>query len=727
MAFIRDNKLEKTCYQSGSDLYDNVNNNVDFALVYRLDESLPDRIRQYKEKGYVVHIMTGISWGHYQDYLYGEYDGVNHWDEAQTDRFGNKILHSPDIPYIVPSIPFTDYLTEKFKKVIDLDVEAIHVEEPEFWDRAGYSEGFKREFEMYYHKPWEAPHESVDARFKCAKLKAYLFSRTIDRLSSALKDYSIRKHGKAVRFYVPTHSLLNYTQWKIVSPEGKLADIPGVDGCIAQVWTGTSREKNWYNGVLKERTFETAFLEYGVMQELTNRTGRRMWFLHDPIEDCADFDWDDYRTNYFKTVVASLMHTGINDYEVCPWPSRVFDEKYPRNTPEAQGISQEYKTILNNMFNTLGNIENSYSDMFKTGILMSDSQLYQREYPDNLFSQAAKEEVGTVLLESPELWEEFKNKLFVNPGENSELMLKYMASKTFPAFYSLSLPLLKYGVPVCPVLLDNARRYPGYLDDYKVILMSYEYMKPDYPDANTVLCNWVNNGGCLIYVGNGFDPYNQIKSWWTGKYKNPAEHLLELFGIDEAISDTIINYGKGCVGYLNINPVELSFNKEGSDRLRDFVSRAVSNVNIKYNYSNCLKVNRGIYTIAACLDESVNSEPVVINGLFADMFTQDFAVIDKKTLLPGENVFLCDLDKIKEKTAVIGTSLRIYSLDEDDKKINVVAKGAKCSAKIRLKIGFAPSNVSVNGEKCDYVFDNHSGTVLISFESDGSEYHITLK
>ena len=52
-------------------------------------------------------------------------------------------------------------------------------------------------------------------RYKSARLKAYLYCRTIDRVSAALKEYAKVKHGKDLRFYVPTHSLLNYTQWKI--------------------------------------------------------------------------------------------------------------------------------------------------------------------------------------------------------------------------------------------------------------------------------------------------------------------------------------------------------------------------------------------------------------------------------------------------------------------------------------------------------------------------------
>ncbi len=58
-----------------------------------------------------------------------------------------------------------------------------------------------------------------------------------------------------------------------MSPEAlSWISIPTVDGYIAQIWTGTSREANVYEGVYKERTFETAYLEYGVMQELVKGT-----------------------------------------------------------------------------------------------------------------------------------------------------------------------------------------------------------------------------------------------------------------------------------------------------------------------------------------------------------------------------------------------------------------------------------------------------------------------
>ncbi|MCQ2476436.1 MAG: hypothetical protein MJ125_01200 [Clostridia bacterium] len=728
MAYIREKTEERTGYQNGAFLTPEIDSQCDFVMVYRLDETSAERVKQYRDAGYVIHFMTGISWGGYQDYLYGRYDGIDHWDEAQEDRYGNRILHSRDVPYMVPTVAFSDYLTEKLKVIVDMGVEAIHVEEPEFWDRAGYSPAFKREYELYYRTPWVAPHESVDAKFRCSKLKAYLFTRCIDRVSSALKEYAKVKYNKNLRFYVPTHSLLNYTQWKIVSPEGKLSDIPAVDGCIAQVWTGTSREKNWYNGVFAERTFETAFLEYGVMQELVKGTGRKMWFLHDPIEDNPEFDWDDYKKNYFEIVTASLLHPKVNTYEICPWPTRVFNGKYPKNSPDAVGIPGDYATILNNTFHTLGNIECDASfkgaGKIRTGILCGDSQLYQREYPDCEFPDKPVEEVGTVLVPKENEINEIREKLF-GGEDNKPLMLKYMSSNALPSFYGLAMPLLKKGIPVRPVLIDNVKRYAGYLDDYDVLVMSYEYMKPESPDVNACLADWVNRGGTLIYVGDGFDPFHSIDSWWSGKYKTSAHHLFEMTGIDADKEIQSAAYGKGRIGYWNYAPSKILWSGENADKYREIYASFLKDAGYEITWSDNFEMHRGDYVIAAVLDEEKNAESLELKGVYADMFSPDFEVKRDYTVNAGECAFLLDLEKTED--IILGTSVRITSLDMRDYGCEISCRGAgDFTASIRLRLPFDADYSTVDGEKINLVKDEIGGSVLLRFESTDKERNIRI-
>lgn len=172
---------------------------------------------------------------------------------------------------------------------------------------------------------WEPPHTNINAKYRSSRLKAYLYGRLIRHLSRNIKEYG-RKTGKEIHFYVATHSLVNYAQWKIMSPESRLLDVDEVDGFIAQVWTGTSGTGNVYGGHYRSRTFETAYLEYGIMQELVKGTDKEVWFLQDPVEDNPEHGWEEYADKYKKTLTAALFWSDVDHYEVCPWPNRVFKE-----------------------------------------------------------------------------------------------------------------------------------------------------------------------------------------------------------------------------------------------------------------------------------------------------------------------------------------------------------------------------------------------------------------
>ncbi|MCY2952125.1 MAG: hypothetical protein NTU53_09130, partial [Planctomycetota bacterium] len=73
---------ERLSFQTGGPWSARVNLNADVAMVYGVDKRLPDRMETWKKRGYRIQVMTGVSWGEYQDYLYGRFDGKNHEDEA---------------------------------------------------------------------------------------------------------------------------------------------------------------------------------------------------------------------------------------------------------------------------------------------------------------------------------------------------------------------------------------------------------------------------------------------------------------------------------------------------------------------------------------------------------------------------------------------------------------------------------------------------------------------
>lgn len=727
MAYIRPRTQELTGYQTSFPYRKTIDFANDFVMVYGIDATMPQRIREYREAGFVVHLMTGIAWGNYQDYLDGRWDGKDHWDESQRQRDGKDIIHGPTVPYMVPTASFTEYLIEGLKVAVDAGVVAIHMEEPEFWDHGGYSPAFQREFEAFYGEPWRPQHTDVDAGYKAGKLKAHLYCRTIARVSSALKEYAREKYGRELRFYVPTHSLLNYTQWKIISPEAELIGIPTVDGYIAQVWTGTSRCRNVYEGAYKERTFETAYLEYGVMQELVKGTGRRMWFLNDPIEDSAGYTWENYRYNYIKTATASLLHPHIWHYEICPWPRRVFEGMYPKVQPflekkdetgflteVSKPIPAGYATLLSSMFQLFGDMEQPFAyEGFRgnVGVLMSDSSMFQRTFPD-----------GVV----------YGRKLEDLPGFDAgkirgdeSLMLDYIHGPSFPQFFGLAMPLLKWGLPIKPVQLDNVLRFEIYLAGNDLLLLSYEYIKPASPKVNEELASWVRKGGTLLYVGDGSDPYHGAKLWWRELgYRNPAEHLFDIAGLGDCPPEGVFSVGDGSLIIWNQLPAEITLDKDLSDCYREKVRSALIRQGINWEYRNDLTLRRGPYIISSVMNESVSLEKKVFEGRFVDMLAEGYPVVCRKEIAPDECAILFDLDTIEEEDfRVIGTCARVSQPEETAEGLRFTLRTAESIRSFtRLRLPREPKQVT----GAQWSWDDASRSVLIWYDSDGAEIEIEI-
>ncbi len=125
-------------FQTGDGWSPRVNVEAGTVMTYGINKDLPDRIRSWKEHGYRVAVMTGVAWGTYGDYLRGDFDGKQHWNETQQESDGKLILHSGrEVPYIAPSESYGKYLCHGVLRALDAGAEAIYLEEPQFWARAG--------------------------------------------------------------------------------------------------------------------------------------------------------------------------------------------------------------------------------------------------------------------------------------------------------------------------------------------------------------------------------------------------------------------------------------------------------------------------------------------------------------------------------------------------------------------------------------------------------------
>lgn len=746
MAFIREKEEIKTGFQEIEPWSSEIDLQTDFVMVYGLNESLESRMQQYRERGYKVHLMLGCAWGNYKEYLCGRWDGKEHWDECQTDRNGNPILHGVDTPYMVPTRSFIQYLTEHLCALIDKGITEIYMEEPEFWEAGGYSEAFKKEYLAYYGVDWEPPHTNINAKYRSSRLKAYLYGRLVRHLSRNIKEYG-RKTGKEIHFYVATHSLVNYAQWKIMSPESRLLDVDEVDGFIAQVWTGTSGTGNVYEGHYKSRTFETAYLEYGIMQELVKGTDKEVWFLQDPVEDNPEHGWEEYADKYKKTLTAALFWPDVDHYEVCPWPNRVFKGRYPRKVGLAEGmiptedmegaknIPDTYATFLAGMIQTLGDMtkEESETEKDAVGVFLADSCMYQRTYPDHVEHHGQKINLSGM--------EDWMNRLIFQKEEERQLLLSmekmeyaYKECCAFPDWFGLTLPLLKYGLPIQPVYFDHMVRYDEYLRKYRYLILSYEFMKPESEEFHHKLVEWVKQGGTLFYIGKDFDPYNYLQEWWQKFFcDTPAQHLFAEFGMDKEPANGCYRIGEGNVLVWNEVPALLSVNEAIADKYRNWIREGLKMGGYHWKMCNYLSVRRDPYIVIASMQESDMGSVYTKEGLFVDLYEDKYPVVERVLVEPGQEKLLFDLEKIKEDVRIIATAARIENMVCENGQLSIEAKAIDhIQVNMRIRLPGKPEDLCAHTEsgknmELQSVWDEKSRTVLLSYRSNNEKVYITGK
>ena len=81
-------------------------------------------------------------------------------------------------------------------------------------------------------------------------------------------------------------------------------------------------------------------------------------------------------------------------------------------------------------------------------------------------------------------------------------------------FYGQTLPLLKRGIPVKTVHIENVP-FAETLKDINVLVMSYSNMKPMDQTAHDYIAKWVKNGGVLMYCGRDEDDFQSVQEWWN--------------------------------------------------------------------------------------------------------------------------------------------------------------------------------------------------------------------
>jgi hypothetical protein len=693
--------LERTCFQSYAPYSPALDIGSDLAIVYGVDATFNDRVRVWREKGYNVGMMTGISWGAYDAY-YGTGDAFKK-AEVQTRKDGSLYMHGGGVGYNVPTDAYVEFIKQYIAPAVDAGVTGIFMEEPEFWANTGWSEAFKKLWQERYGEAWVEPDSSVDAQYKASRLKYELYFDALKKVFAFAKGRA-KAQGRTIDCIVPTHSMINYAQWRIVSPESHLIDIPELDGYVAQVWTGTARSHNRYQGVAKERTFETAYLEFGQMTAMVKPTGKKVWFLADPVEDNPNHSWNDYKKNYECTIAASLMWPEVSRYEVMPWPDRIFQGTYPKIDMDAksgtrEGIPAEYATELLTVINALNDMEQPQvvRKPGDIGIVVSDTLMFQRANP------------------SP-------------------------SDPTLANFYGLALPLLKAGVTVHMLQLENTLQ-ANCFDGFKILLLTYEGQKPLKPEYHDALASWTKSGGALILVDDGMDPYHHVREWWNDNAKNnnkAYDDLLHRLGATP--TNDVQKIGAGYFRHVASSPSTWTGESDGERHVRDAVNEIAAKIGMGLEYGNNIRVDRGPYVIAAVMNESVSEEPLLLKGTYIDLFDAELPVLQEKKVEPDQRAFLYNVEwawktapsgcKVLAAAARIRSESYVAKSSAGTARFTFLARGPLgTSARARVLLPAEPISVecTLPGGDVSRQWDGTSSTLLLSFPNVAADVRFTIE
>jgi hypothetical protein len=356
-----------------------------------------------------------------------------------------------------------------------------------------------------------------------------------------------------------------------------------------------------------------------------------------------------------------------------------------------------YQEELNTVFNQLRDMKQTRIHWAQAtegvGVFLADSAMFQRAEP--------------------------AFRLGTDRGDPDATQATAEEIRMFSGFYGLALPPLKHGIPIRPVQLDNVARFPGYLDPYRGLLLSYEFLKPRQPGLHLALAQWVKAGGVLIYAGADTDPFNGVREWWNRQPKvfaAPSEHLFETLGLPPDLHEGTHPCGQGRVIVHRVHPASFTRSADHMRPLMQSIQQAVTFTGHAYIERNYFLLRRGPYVLAACLNESVSEHPLCIEGRFINLLDSRLAVVTDPQVPPGQQAWFLDLDAIEgDPPLALAAAGRIEQWQAEGKSLTyAISSPDQIQVVTRLWLPAQPRSVSLNREPCRFEWDAVSKTLFIS-------------
>jgi len=276
---------------------------------------------------------------------------------------------------------------------------------------------------------------------------------------------------------------------------------------------------------------------------------------------------------------------------------------------------------------------------------------------------------------------------------------------------------------------------PGALKPYKVLLMTYEGMKPPTAEDSAALADWVKAGGILVFVDDDKDAFNQVRSWWNtapNQYATPREAFFAQLGLAGGTATGTHRVGKGTLIYDAAGPAALTYRADGANHIRGLVQDACRAARLPYRETNYLALRRGPYVVAAGLDESLPDAPHTLTGHFLDLFDARLPILNTVALTPGSRSLLLDLDRVRQGTVLLaaacktlgarrlpGGGFRFHSAGPDNTE-----------AAVRLRLAAPPKSVTLDGQVLPpsaQTWDTATHTLLLRFPNAASGHWVTIR
>jgi hypothetical protein len=298
--------------------------------------------------------------------------------------------------------------------------------------------------------------------------------------------------------------------------------------------------------------------------------------------------------------------------------------------------------------------------------------------------------------------------------------------------YGLAMPVLKRGLPVTPVQLENVT-ITNYLKGFQVLLLSYDGQKPLTPDVHPPLAGWVRNGGVLIVCDADADPYLRVREWWNTNgrdYATPREHLFEQLGLPAPVAaDQFHPVGKGGLIWLRERPAACSASAAGAAKVVEAVKSAASAAGLKWRETNYLLLRRGPYVIAAGLDESIGGEPRKLSGRFVSLLDPELQVRAEVVLTNGSRQFLLDLEAVPKEGVLLASACKALARsDSGGRTIYTVEGVGNTPGIVLLQTARPPRRVALGGQTLEsYDYSAQEKLLWIRFSNEATPRELIVE